>query len=264
VKEVKNDFSDLKKPVFYQILLGLFPIDFDLKPQKYLTNNPSKLKIGLSNITESEVALYIQVPQESIPINDIQLVMLKERYSEKPLTKAQIKEIELNYYSGLILSYAYYMFKFTDVENLQLRVVKNMPDPATGKNILNLVQGIKVSKFEFEKINISRVVPFEAVKNFSNLNSISSQDVIYWSRLFYNKFYTIEKDILDALISDDEIEFSEDFKGLKRIQTPMSKDLHDLKYKLSKYTNNSKDKDDFTMNHKGTSSNKEIPVIKNV
>ena len=35
VKEVKNDFSDLKKPIFYQILLGLFPIDFDLKPQKY-------------------------------------------------------------------------------------------------------------------------------------------------------------------------------------------------------------------------------------
>jgi hypothetical protein len=262
LKRIKTDFSDLEKPIFYQVLLGLLPIDFDLKPQKYLTNNPSKFKIGISRVTQSEASIYIQLASESFPLDDIQLVMLKERHSEKTLTKAQVKEVEQNYYSGLLLSYAYYMFKYTEIEALQLRVVVKMPDPATGNNILKLIQGVKILKTEFEKINISKIIPCEAVKNFSNLNYIFSEDLIYWSGSHYSNFYSIEKDILEALLSDDEIEIPEDFKGLKKIKTSKSEELESLEYNLSKLVINKKDKTDATKNQKEKSNKNEIPAVK--
>jgi hypothetical protein len=262
LKLIKKEFSDFEKPVFYQVLLRLLPIDFDLKPQKYLTNNPSKLKVGISKVTQSEASIYIQITQESFPIDDIQLVMLKERHSEKPLTKIQVKEIEQNYYSGLLLSYSYYIFKYTELENLQVRVVKNMPDPATGNNILNLIQGIKTSKSEFEKINISKIIPFEAMKKLSNLSYLPSEEVIYWSGRSYFNFYSIEKDVMDALLSDDEIDFPEDFKGVKKIKTPMSEKLQALAYKLSKYVSIKNDAEHSSRNVKGKENNKQIPIIK--
>lgn len=285
IKWIRDNPFDLDSLVYMQIILGIFPIKYQLefnasideddlgltemirgakskkerdelneytielsriiKSNRYIKSDPSRLKVGIRSHMSKRYEIFIELEKDHFPLHDIQLVMLKERHSERPLTKKHIEDIDKNYFSGLVLSYAYFMFKFTSIDIVDIFLLHKLPDASTGNEIFQLKSGHRAVRNNIKNIKFEHIIPSEAIKNFEMIEMPKDFENIFWCKKFYKNKYTIDNDVLNYILSNSDVDYLREFSEKGKFICQLSNELRDLEKQLSELII---DKEDFIYN----------------
>jgi hypothetical protein len=175
--EPSNNFSD-KKTVIDTVIEKYNDKSFF---NEYFNWNLEPKKIGIGKIKDknSPINVYLVLPEEHFPLKNIRYILLKERHTSNQLTIKQKEEIENNFYPALAFSYAHYFFKYTLSDIVNIHILVDGFNLSTGSKENLFFNGFSFERSLFESMSLEKILPVEAIKNFTKIKSVENQEVVW-------------------------------------------------------------------------------------